>query len=387
MNEDISAVRRTVEQVAGTIGMTKRELQHADDLLQRYGGEREKLFNEMIALLAKPDTSGIADEWRSRCAKGADLLERLDRDMPTTLAGQGLRAVGAGNFAEGEKRAWAKNHDADIASIANIIHQLYRADIEIITRCNEQLKSVRDDDRAVQALIEQNFGSVKTSLKNVAVTIVSKAAPATFSMFAKDGSTKELIREWNRHFGKSMQDHLEAAKRKAAFKKIILQNIQLIQSAKDQLSEQWIEEVYKKGEDCARSLRDVGARDDYRAADWQKFGEECIRPLAERRDAAKEQSRKIFGELLPTFQEECNRAFAAVTSDPSVLADWKSSMQADFSSIDEALAKGNDIIDELAEGPYKQAARETFDELRSTITAGAKLFVDTNKSADDEMRQ
>jgi hypothetical protein len=219
------------------------------------------------------------------------------------------------------------------------------------------------------------------------MTIVSKAVPATFSVFAKDASTKQMIRDWGRDFTKSMQDYLQAAKQKGTFKKIILQNIQLIQSAKDQLSEQWIEEVYKKGEEAARSLRDVGSRDDYRAADWQTFGEQCIRPLAERRDAAKEQSRKVFGELLPTFQEENSRAFAAVTSNPSVLADWKASMQTDFSSIDEALAKGNGIIDELAEGPYKQAARETFDELRNSITAGAKLFLESSSSADDEMRQ
>jgi DNA-binding ferritin-like protein len=387
MNEDISAVRRTVQLTAGTIGMTRTDLQRADDLLQRYGDERERLFGEMIALLGKADTSSIRDEWRSRCDKAADLLDRLDREMPTTLAGQGLRAVGAGNFAEGEKRAWAKNHDADVASVADIINQLYRADLEVINRCNEQLKTVRDDDHAVQALIEQNFGSVRTSLKNVAMTIVSKAVPATFSIFAKDATTKQLIRDWGRDFTKSMQDYLQAAKQKGTFKKIILQNIQLIQSARDQLSEQWIEEVYKKGEEAARSLRDAGARDDYKAADWQAFGEQCIRPLAERRDGAKEQSRKVFGELLPTFQEQNNRAFAAVTSDPSALADWRSSMQTDFSSIDEALAKGDDIIGELAEGPYKQAARETLEELRNSITAGAKLFLETNSRADEEMRQ
>jgi hypothetical protein len=62
-------------------------------------------------------------------------------------------------------------------------------------------------------------------------------------------------------------------------------------------------------------------------------------------------------------------------------------MQTDFSSIDEALAKGNDIIGELAEGPYKQAARETLEELRNSITAGAKLFLETNSRADEEMRQ
>lgn len=387
MIEDIGGVRSKVKETAGTIGMTKSDLQKADDLLQRYGDERAKLLDEMIALLAKSDTSSIKDEWQSRSDKGAGLLERLDHEMPTTLAGEGLRGVGAGNFGDGEKRVWAKNHDADVASIANIIYQLYRADIEVINRCNEQLKCVRDDDKAVEALIEQNLGSTRASIKNVAVTLIAKAVPAAFSVFAKDASTKDWIREWGRNFQQNMQTHLQSAKQKATFKKIILQNIEFIQNTKDQLSEQWIEEVYKKGEEFARSLKDVGARDDYRAADWQAFGEQCIKQLAERRDAAKEQSKKVFGELLPTFQEENNRAFAAITSDPAVLADWKSSMQEDFSSIDEALAKGNDIVNELAEGPYKQAVRETFDELRNTITAGAKLFLETNKNADDEMRQ
>ena len=385
--EDIRNACESVRQTAGEIGMTKNDLQKAKDLLEGYGSEREKLLEEMLSLLEKPDTSGLRDDWKNRCDKGKDLLERLNHDTPISPQGEGLRGVGAGNFADGEQKVWAKNGEADIASVANITCQIHKGDLELIGRCNEQLKTVRDGDKAVQALIEQNFGSMKTTLKNLTVTLVTKGVPALFSAFLKDRSSKDMVRDWGQTLAKNMDENLKAAKQKGDFKQIILQNIEFIQKTKDQLSEEWIEEIYKKGKEYSKSLSDLGENGDYKASDWEKFGQECIKRLAGRRDDAKQQSKMVFGELLPTFIEENNRAFAALTDDPSTLADWKSSMEDDFKSINDALSQGDAIVNDLADGPYKQAARETFSDIRDQITVGYKLFLSGTKDAEDEMKK
>src|SRR6185369_3568 len=128
--EDIRNACESVRQTAGEIGMTKNDLQKARDLLEGYGSEREKLHEEMLTLLEKPDTSGLRDDWKNRCDKGKDLLERLNHDTPISPQGEGLRGVGAGNFADGEQKVWAKNGEADIASVANIICQIHKGDLE-----------------------------------------------------------------------------------------------------------------------------------------------------------------------------------------------------------------------------------------------------------------
>jgi hypothetical protein len=144
--------------------------------------------------------------------------------------------------------------------------------------------------------------------------------------------------------------------------------------------------MYRSGEDGTKSLPSAGETGDYRALDWVRFGASCIEPLADIRDDAKEQAKTVFGELLPTFQEESNTTFAALTDDPSRLEDWKSDLHDKQESIQEALANEDEIIKDLAEGPYQDAARETFDEFRSTFTDGMKLLFDRTKDAEDQMR-
>ena len=170
-------------------------------------------------------------------------------------------------------------------------------------------------------------------------------------------------------------------------RKQILDNIELLKNAKEQLDEKWIDDIYRSGEDCAKSLASCGETGDYKAVDWAKFGESCIGPLAESRDNAKEKSKTVFDELLPTFLEESNRAFAALTDDASQLATWKSELEDQYQSIDEALAAEDELIKALAEGPYQEAARETFDEFKLTFTTGMKLLLDKTKDAEDELKE
>jgi hypothetical protein len=385
--EDIWEALKVIAKTAGEIGMTKDDLRKANDLLQRYGDERDRMFDEMLSLLGKSDTNGIVSDWKSRCEKGTSLLERLNSDIPKSPKGEGLSGVGARHFHEGEKKMWEENGKAQIALVAELISKVLAANTALIKQCNDDLKTVRDGDAVVQALIIENFGGIKSDILDVAKTVATKLGGKVLTSWMKEGDAKDYVKKWYGLIVQRTEENFKAAQQKGVLKKQILDNIELLKKAKEQLDEKWIDDMYRTGEDCAKSLASRGESGDYRAVDWAKFGESCTRPLAEIRDAAKEKSRTVFGELFPTFLEESNRAFAALTDDPSKLTTWKSEMEDKYKSIDEVLAAEDELIKALAEGPFQQAARETYDEFKLTFTTGMKLLFARTKDAEDEMKK
>jgi len=384
--EDIVQAAGVIAKTAGEIGMTRDGLAKAKDLLQKYGDERDRLFEQMLSLLAKSDTDGITDDWKSCCEKGNDLLEGLNSDMPQSPAGEGLSGVGARDFFEGEKKVWAENGKGQLALVAGVIAKVNAANIGLIQQCNDDLKAVRDSNAEVQSQINENLDALKNDLMDVANTLASKKNDKTLTSWMKEGAARDYIKKWNDGIVQGTDGNLKGAQQKGGLKKQVLDKIEMLNNAREQLDEKWIDEMYRSGEDCAKSLAGAGETGDYRALDWARFGESCVQPLAESRDNAKEKSKSVFDELLPQFQQESTTTFADVTDDPARLADWKSDLQDKQESIQEALATEDAEIGELAEGPYRDAARETFDEFRSTFTGGMKLLFDKTKDAEDQLR-
>jgi hypothetical protein len=384
--EDIRQLVLVITETAGDIGMYKDDFEKAKDLCEKYGDERDRLLDEMVSMLRQQDTSNIRDNWAKRCETGKSLLDQLDRDMPQSPVGQGLNGVGAGDFAQGEKKIWEQNAKADIAFVADVINKIYMGDLDIIKKCNDDLKTVRDGDRAVQALVEQNLNGMKDSLLEVLKAMAKEAGKKQLTGITKEGSPKEIVKKWYSYFFGRMEDNYKAAKQKRLLKQILLDNIQLVSTAKDQLSEDWIAAMYKKGEEFSRSLKGLSSGV-YIASDWGKFGEDCIKELAGSRDRAIEQSRKVFNDLFPTLRDETNRSYAALTDDASKLADWTNDMNDKFKSITDFLDQEDELADEVVEGPFKKAAKETLGEMRDMITIGFKLLFSKNKDIDDEMKR
>lgn len=294
--------------------------------------------------------------------------------------------MGLDAFYRGELKIWDENAKAEIALAARVIRKIFEADCELIKKCQDDLKAVRDGDKVVEALIEQNFGSLEKSLKDFLLLKAGNLAQA-FNHWLRDPSAKAYTKQWADYIRDRLKENLDSAKQKRAIKQQILDNIQLLQNAKEQLSGEWIDTMNAKGTEFARGLQGIGRSGDYNAVDWANFAEECCKRLADSSERAKEQSKSVFEELLPTFIEENTRAFAALTDDPAQLADFKSDMQDDFKSLDEAFASEEETVNGLAEGPYKQAARETYDELRTIIAASLQLFVSSTKDAEDAMKE
>ena len=384
--EDIVQTAVGIAKAAGETGMTRDDLGKAKDLLQKFGDERDRLFDQMLSLVSKPDGDGITDAWKDLSEKGKGLLEDLNNDAPKSPVGEGLAGLGARDFYEGEKKVWAENGKGQIALVADVLIKVKAANVGLIQQCNDDLKSIRDTNGEIQSSLNESLDETRADLLDLVNTLASKANDKTLTAWMKEGQAQETIKKWNEGIVRRTDDNRKGAEQKGALKKQILDRIEMLGNAREQLDEKWIEDMYRSGEDGAKALASSGETGDYRALDWARFGQGCLEPLGEIRDVATEQSKTVFDEVLPEFQEECNAKFAALTDDPSKLEDWKGELQDKQEAIQDALSTEDELIKNLAEGPYQDAARETFDEFRSTFTDGMKLLFDKTRDAEDQLR-
>lgn len=384
--EDIVQAIGAIAKAAGEIGMTRDDLGKAKDLLQKYGDERDRLFDAMLSLLSKPSADGVIDEWKNTCEKASELLDGLNSSIPPSPSGEGLTGIGARDFYEGEKKVWAENGKGQIALVSGILVKVKLATTGLIQQCNDDLKTIRDSNAEGQSTLNENLEAIKAEILDLANTLASKAGDKTLTAWMKDGSAKELVKKWRDDVAQKIESNFTVAQQKGQLKRQLLDKIEVLKNAREQLDEKWIEETHKSGEECSKSLPSLGETGDYRAIDWARFGEECLEPLGESRDAATEQSTTLFNEVLPGFQEEIDTRYAALTDDPSKVSDWKSELQERQETIREALADEDEAIKNLAEGPYQEAARETFDVVRSTFSESMKDLLDRTKDAEDQLR-
>jgi hypothetical protein len=384
--EDIVQAIGAVAKTAGEIGMTRDDLGKAKDLLQKYGDERDRLFESMLSLLEKPSADGITDEWKNTCEKGNELLDGLNSSVPVSPSGEGLAGIGAGEFYQGEKKVWTENGKAQIALVSDVLVKVKTANAALIQQYNDDLKTIRDSNAEGQSTLTESLDGVKADLLDLRNLLASKTGDKTLTVWMKDGTAGEYIKKWRDGVTQRVGSNSTIAQQKGQLKKQILDKLEALNNAREQLDEKWIEEMYKSGEECTKSLSGSGETGDYRALDWARFGEGCLEPLGESRDTATEQSKTLFEEVLPGFQEENDTKYSALTDDPSKISDWKSELQDRQEAIQEALTAEDEVIKDLAEGPFQQAARETFDEFRSTFTEGMKDLFDRTKDAEDQLK-
>lgn len=385
--DDIRDVCDLITRTAGDIGMNKDDLSKAKDLVQRYGDKRAQMMEEMLKLLRKSDTSDIVDVWKSGSESAGNMLRDLNQSIPRSPMGEGLEGVGAKDFFQGEEIVWKESAKGEIPFRADVMCKVLTADLELIRQCSESLKNVNNDDKVVDQLIKENLGGIKSDLTEVTKAVTKKLVEKTLTSWMKEGDAKAYFKKWLDTITKMLEQNIKNGQQKAALKQTVLQTIELINKTKDKLSEEWIEKMHEEGVVFARNLHEMGEHSYYKATDWKAFGEDCIKELDEWRNHAKEVSKQVFNEILPQFLQKDSKDFAAFTNDPSWLASWKSDMRDNFKSLYDAVTQEDADMNKVADGSYIKAARDTFDQVRSMITAGERLYLDKGQSAEDQMKK
>ena len=213
--EDIVQASGMIARREGETGMTRDDLAKARDLLQKYGDERSRLFDQMVSLLSKPEGDGITDAWKDLSEKGSALLEGVDNDVPKSPVGERLTGLGAGDFFVGEKKVWAENGKGQLALVADVLVKVKAANMGLVQQCNDELKSIRDTNSDVQSALNESLEGIKADLLDLVNQLVSRGSDKTLTAWMKEGQAKEYIKKWNESVVQRTDENGKALSRRA----------------------------------------------------------------------------------------------------------------------------------------------------------------------------
>jgi hypothetical protein len=380
--QDVKDCLALLAKKAGEVGMLNGERRKYEDALKKYGDERERMLTQMIGLLSYYNSSGIQDTWRDLCGKGKELVDKLQEAGPYKL-----KDIGLEDFVNGEKKIYELNQKGVIPWSVELMYKLEAADQVLVKKYQEDIAKVRDGDKVIEAQLDACQTNASKEVKALVKVMADKVVLDQIKSWGENKPWGPLV-DWLAEQGKKLfEERLKDAKERHAIKAVILDDIKYVEEARDKLSAEWIEEVFKKGEEAAHDLPDAGEGDDYKAKDWERFAANALDDLKIVRERALEGSKAIFDELLPDFKEELKSKFACMMDDPSKLNSWYESIESDFKTMDELFAKGKELSDELSDGAYKKALVESLEEARNMLTTYTKLYFEKKKECEEEMNK
>jgi len=360
------------------------DFRQIDSMLQKHYDQRSTLFEVMLKILEQNDDS-LADNWQRVSEQALDMLEKLEESIPER-AGEGLKSVGLGDFAEGEKKVWQENRKATVATMAEAISEIAKNDDDLTKQLQDDLKRASDDGRAIDELVRATFGDNKETMRQLAMQAVEKgstkvvaeipligdkiapyASKAVESVMGGSGKTRDL------------------AKKKRAYKDILINNRKKIDDLKEKINDDNIKKVAQTGSDFADSLKGIGSTGDYKAADWESFAKECKDRLKARSEPAIAKAQTLYQTVRPAYIQGLTTAYATLASDPATLAAFKQGLDDDTQSIYEGLRLDHDVIGALRDSPTRTTAWATLQKIQDDVTNAIKTLKDAIKDAEEMM--
>jgi hypothetical protein len=380
--EDVKGAVVTLTQKAGEIGMLETERRRYEEALNRYGDERDRLLNSMVGLISHYDTSGIQGAWKDLSGKGKDLVDKIEGAGPYKL-----KDIGLEDFVNGEKKIYELNQKAMIAWSVDVMVKLEAADVELMKRFQEDLGKVRDGDKVIEAQLQACQTEASKNLKEYSKAMAETVVQSQVRNWLSSKPWGQLI-QWVLDQGQKLfEERYKDVKEKRRLKEILKADVDFAVNARNQLSVEWIEEVYKKGEEAAKELAGAGRQNDYHAKDWEEFADRALKDLGLVRERAKDNSKKLFDDLLPAFREELKEKFSFVLDDGDQLASWYEEIDDQFKTVDDLFQKAVELTQELSEGSFKKAVTESLDDAKGKFIAYKKVFLEKKQEADEEMKK
>lgn len=159
--------------------------------------------------------------------------------------------------------------------------------------------------------------------------------------------------------------------------------ILFVKKAQDQLSEDWIIETYKRGEDFARGFSDIGRNGDYDAKDWIPFGASCVKSLEQRRDRCIEASKKLLRDVYPTLVSEAARGYSTLGG---TVNEWIPEIQEQCKSVEDALNQIYPLLNQISEGAAIQNARDNLQTIIAMVTAAFQQIFSRTQDAQQDLK-
>jgi hypothetical protein len=377
--EDIDKAKEIAKTAAGNVGMTRAELDKANELLKDYGEKRENLLKAMVLLLGQSDISSLDRDWRDCCINGREALGKLNDEIPQGDSA-GLGGVGLDTFRRGEQKIWEENARAEIALAAKQMGTIHATNVKLIQQCNEDLKSVLSDKKDLQKLVEGSFGAITDVLKKTGVFLY---AIVQIKRYAGQPQIPDQIKILGDQLTQSFSQVRDATAKKQALLKVLLARIDLLKQTKSSLNKDAIAAAYAQAAAVANALPGLGRDSPYEARDWEQFGRDCREKLEDNRDRTITDADALFDVLYHTLDEEMQKSFETLSDDPAQLEKWNDEIGNSFNSIQEALAKVQDYTDSLVDGPVRQGLSAVI----ASANALIRTYVDDWKSTIDNIKQ
>jgi hypothetical protein len=327
---------------------------------------RSRLFDELESTLKKE--RDIQNSWDSLCDKALSLLDSTNSEISSKIP-DGFRGIGMSDVYEGEKAAWQACKNGKIGSMAEGIFVLGQHNADVFRKLDEDLKRSREDAKVIDELTRAAFGDMKESVRDAAVqvTAVLGAAPVAALPMIGKVLAPQVKKSLQTFLGGSSKMR-ELARKKAAAKKVLVDNRELVDKAKDQIGDGAIADLQKRAQENANSWRGAGSRSDYGADDWGSFARNCNEIIANKAVPAIEKAKSLLYTMRPMYMESITNVFVTLMSDTSSLETFNGQLSNDVQKMMDDLAKEDVVIASLRDSEPKKLAVNEMNQIKQDVT-------------------
>jgi hypothetical protein len=379
---DMRKVQERFKRWADANIVTNDAFSAAEGMINYYGGERERIFDSLQNELKRD--RDIQSNWDSHCDKGYSLLESANSSISGKIP-DGFKGIGMSDFYEGEKAIWQQCKNSKIGLLAEGIFLCNLSSVEMYKKLEEDLKRTAEDARLVDELAKAAFGSMSESIKEAGVHIAAVLAAAPVAAIPLIGKV------FAPGIRKSVQSMLggvgtvrDLTRKKAIARKVLADNRELVNKAKDQVGPEAIEILRSKARDNINSWK--SSRGDYGAEDWGSLARPCMDLIDAKAVPAIEKAKSLIYSMDPLYVESMSKVFISLFSDPSMLATYDEKLSNDAKKVLEDVTRQELKLSEIRDNPEKRNAEAELKQVKAETEAALTALKNALRESSNELK-
>jgi len=384
-DSDVSKVLSRLDSWSKSNPIRQDDYAVIEQAIKTHASDRNSLFEALLNQL-KRDTD-IQGGWSNICDKGLEIHEKLNSVIGSRLNGGGFRDMNMSDYYEGEKAVWSSARSGTVASMGEIIFDIATNDVELMKALEEDLKKAREDAKVVDEMVKATFGDIREKVRAVTIEAAAQYAAKAVALipYMGDKLAAPVSAAAAAMLGGSQKTR-ELARRKAAFKAVLIGNREKIDKLKEAIGDDNIRNVQKKAEEIANGWTGIGSRSDYGAQDWESFASSVREILKNKAEPAIEKAKNLYQVMRPAYVEAINSAFLTLSSDPSTLENFKAQLSDDDAKMFEQLTLDDQVILALRDSDPKKKVIADMTKIRDDLQQAMQQLKDSIKDMEAQMK-